>query len=67
MHSLSSAWLTKADKRRLDGFQARCLRSILGVKHPYISRASSKAILERSGQTPYTSQLLVNQLAWFGK
>ena len=30
-YALSSAWLLKADLRRLDGFQARCLRKILGV------------------------------------
>ena len=31
MYGLSSAWLTVAEKRRLDGFQARCLRKVLRI------------------------------------
>ena len=31
-YAVASAWLWKADLRRLDGFQAGCLRKMLGIK-----------------------------------
>ena len=67
LYSLSSAWLNKAERRRIDGFQARCLRLILGIAHPYISRVSNKRVLQQSGQKSYSSQLLRQQLVLFGK
>ena len=39
----------KGELRRLDLFQARCLRQILKVRSPYISRISNKMILQRCG------------------
>ena len=47
-YATASAWLLKAELRRLDGFQAYCLRQILKVPSPYISRVSNKKILELS-------------------
>ena len=67
MYSLSSAWLNKSDRRRLDGFQARCLRHILNIPHSYISRVSNKSVLQQAGATSYSGQLLQHQLMWFGK
>ena len=67
MYSLNSAWLNKAERRRLDGFQARCLRRILHIPHAYFSRVSNEQVLSQSGQQPYTAQLLRSQLLWFGK
>ena len=49
-YALSSAWLLKADLRRLDGFQARCLRKILGVQHSFTSRVSNASVLQQSGR-----------------
>ena len=67
MYSLSTAWLNKAERRRLDGFQARCLRKILNIPPAFVCRISNKSVLDKSGQTPYTLQLLRHQLLWFGK
>ena len=67
MYSLNSAWLNKSERRRLDGFQARCLRHILNIPHSYISRVSNKSVLQQAGATPYSAQLLRHQLLWFGK
>ena len=67
MYSLNSAWLQKADRRRLDGFQCRCLRRILHIAPAYVSRNSNKQILTQAGQQPYTAQLLKHQLLLFGK
>ena len=49
LYSLSAACLTVADRRRLDGFQARCLRQLLRIKPPYYSRVSNLEVLRRSG------------------
>ena len=67
MYSLNSAWLNKAERRQLDGFQARCLRSILHIPSAYISRVPNRDVLLRANQEPYTTQLLKQQLLWFGK
>ena len=44
MYSLSSAWLTRADRKRLDGFQAKCIRRILHIPPAFISRVSNKCV-----------------------
>ena len=48
-YAIASAWLLKADLRRLDGFQANCLRNILGIKCSYVSRVSNEKVLEKAG------------------
>ena len=67
LYGLNSAWRNKADQRRLNGFQARCLRVLIRVAPSYISRISNKTVLERTAQLPYTRQLLKQQLPLFGK
>ena len=37
LFGLSSVWLTTRQRRRLDGFQNRCVRSIIGVKPAFLS------------------------------
>ena len=66
-YGIASAGLLKADLRRLDGFQARCLRTMLGIKHSYISRICNKEVLARAGQALFTKQLLKQQLKLFRK
>ena len=67
LYGLSSAWLNVAEQRRLDGFQARCLRRIWGIQPSYLSRVSNKEVLRTSGQLPYRRQLMKQQLTLFGK
>jgi len=67
LYGLSSAWLNAAERRRLDGFQARCLRKILRIPPPFLSRVSNRTVLQRSEQSPYATQLLRQQLLLFGK
>ena len=54
LYGLAAAWLNKADRRKLDGFQNRCLRVIWGIKPAYVSRVSNKTVLETTGQRPLT-------------
>ena len=64
MYGLLTATMNKAELRRLDGFQARCLRSIMRIPHSYYSRVSNKSVLERSEQQPL-SDILRSQQACF--
>ena len=67
LYGLSSAWLNKADVRRLNGFQARCLRKILRVAPSYYSRISNRTVLERAQQEQLSEALLKQQLMLFGR
>ena len=64
---LSSAWLNAAEVRRLNGFQCRCPRVILGVKAAFFSRVSNAAVLSQAGQVQLGKQLLKQQLLLYGK
>ena len=67
LYGLSSTWLNVASRRRLNGFQARCLRRVLRIKPSFVSRVSNQVVLEKAAQTTYESQLLRQQLILFGK
>ena len=58
--------LVKAQRRRIDGFYARCLRRVLGIPHSFYSRVSNKTVLERAGTIPLTDQLAQQQLILLG-
>ena len=49
LYSLGSLVLTKQEKRRIDGFHNRCLRSILGIQPSFLSRTSHAEVLQRGG------------------
>ena len=66
-YGLASAWLNTAQRRRVDGFQARCLRRIWGVPPSYISRISNKTVLDRASQRPLTRLLEKEQLLLYGR
>ena len=67
LYGLSSACFTKAQLRRLDGFQNRCVRQIIGVKTAYISRVSNRTVLEKADHAAASTKLLFKQLQLFGK
>jgi hypothetical protein len=66
-YGLSTIWLAKAQRRRLDGFYARCLRRVLRIPAAFYSRVSNKTVFERAGVLPITEQLLHRQLVLLGK
>ena len=57
----------KAEARRLNGFQNRCLRQIIGVKPSYISRISNERVLRMSGHRQATRILEDKQLMTLGR
>lgn len=67
LYGLSSACFTKAERRRLDGFQAKCLRQVVGVKTAYLSRVSNASVLERAQSLPASELLVRAQLLQLGK
>ena len=60
-------WLNVAEQRRLNGFQARCLRKVLGIKHAFVSRISNADVLKAAGQIDFSKQLLRQQLKLYQK
>ena len=67
MYGLSSSWLCVADRRRLDGFQARCLRKLLRLAPSFVSRTSNRTVLQWAKQTQFSSHLLKQQLLLYGR
>ena len=67
LYSLASACLTRAQLRKLDGFQNRCIRKIIGVKPSYISRVSNKDVLTKAGHRPISELLRKRRLQLLGK
>ena len=66
LYGLSGLWLTASQQRKLNGFQNRCIRSIIGIKPAYYSRISNADVLQRSGHILATN-LLKRQLQLLGK
>ena len=67
MYALQVAWLNKAERRKLDGFQNRCIRSLWGIKPSFVSRTSNAEVLKRTAQQPLSQHLEKQQLLYFGK
>ena len=67
LYGLETTWLLKAERERLDGFYARCLRKLLGVAPSFVSRVSNKTVLDRFGPQPLSNQLLRRQLLFYGR
>ena len=67
IYGLSSMWLVVAQRRRLDGFYARCLRSILRIAPSFISWVSNVRVLRQAGVASFSDQLLQRQMIFLGK
>jgi len=67
LYAMTSCCLTRADERRLDGFQNRCLRKILGIKSAYISRVSNAIVREKAHHPAATAILRKRRYMLLGK
>ena len=67
LYGLSTLVLTVSQKRKLNGFQNRCLRTIAGIRPSYISRVSNDEVLRRTGHRLATDSLLRRQMHLLGK
>ena len=66
-YAVASAWLLKSDLRRMDGFQATCLRRILKIPAAFYSRVSNKIVLERSCVELFSKSVRKLQLKLLGQ
>ena len=66
-YGLVTSWLSTAERRRVDGFQNRCLRTTMNITPAYVSRVSNKDVLTQAQQTPVSARVLEQQLLLFGK
>jgi len=66
-YGVASAWLSKSDLRRLDGFHVRCLRKMLRIPVAYVSRISNKIVLQGAKQLPLSESIRAKQLKLLGQ
>ena len=66
-YGLSTLAFTRVQKRRMDGFHARCLRRILRIPTAFVSRVANRVVFERAQVKPLSQQLLDRQLLLFGR
>ena len=50
LYGLESASATNAEYERLDSFQIKALRKMLGIKHSYHSHVSNEVVMQRANQ-----------------
>ena len=67
IYSLRCLCLSSADRRRLDGFQNRCLRNFFGIPPAFISTVPNAEVLRSAGCPAATDMLLKRQLLRFSK
>jgi len=67
LYGMPALWLNKAERRKLNGFQNRCLRAAWGIKPAFLSRVSNVAVLATTGQTELTKTLERRQLLLYGR
>ena len=66
MYCLHTAYLNKAERRKLDGFQARCMRQIIGVLPSFICRVSNADAFGKANAVTLSNTLLRQQLQLLG-
>jgi hypothetical protein len=67
VYGLQSATLSQVERRRLDGFQCRCLRRVMRIPSSYISRVSNNTVLKRARATKVSQRILAQQMLYFGQ
>ena len=66
-YALHTAWLNSNIRRRLNGFQCKCLRQILNILPSFLSRISNHDILLMAGVSSISNLILEQPLLYFGK
>jgi hypothetical protein len=66
LYSLHTLVLTKVQTRRLNAFQAKCLRQICGIAPSFVSHVPNQGVLDSAGVKSLSTTLLQRQLYLFG-
>ena len=61
-YGLSTMWLVAAQRKRLDGFVARCLRRELRIPAAFVLRVSNTVVYEKAGMRPFSQEVVKHQL-----
>ena len=67
LYGLVTICFTVAQLRQLDGFQAKCLRQILRIPPPHLSRVSNAEVLKRAEHVKASAALQALHLQLLGK
>ena len=67
LYGLSSTCLTQVERRRLDGFHARCLRKVFRIAPSYYSRISNQTVWKIACSKPLSERILKTQCLYFGE
>ena len=67
MYCLMTMVHTKAESRRLDGFQCRCLRKIVGIAPSYWSRISNATVMQVAARQPLSELLAKERTTYLGQ
>ena len=67
LYALSCCCFTVAQQRRLNGFRAKCIRQVVGIKPSYMSRISNKEVLRRANHVAASALHVQTQLQLLGK
>ena len=67
LHSMATLTLTAAQTRKLNGFQNRCVRKIIGVPPAFVSRVSNATVLHKAAHPLASDLLRKKRLQLFGK
>ena len=64
-YAVASAWLSRADLQRMDGFHVSCLRRILRIPPSFISRISNEKVRRTALRPPISASIRSSQLRLF--
>ena len=67
LYGLATCCFKVAEQRRINGFQAKCIRQILGIAPSFFSRVSNVEVLRRVHMRSATELLAQQQLMMLGK
>ena len=66
-YGLQTAWLLRVIRRRLDGFQAKCLRRICRILPSFLSHVSNADVRARAGSQRLSTSVRMQQLMLAGR
>ena len=66
-YGLETVWLRTSQRRRVDGFVARCLRRVLSVPAAFVSRVSNATVYSKACMALFSQQVVKHQMFFLRK
>ena len=67
LYGLQHSCMTLKNNNRIDAWQARQLRRVIGIKASYYSRTTNDIVLKQADTTTFSQQILANQIKYLGR